>query len=143
MSTLKLKSYEHETNNIVACLGRTAVRSSFLPSFLHSFLHSFILSLSLSLSLSLNILPIRFVTACPAFPYPVLPPPKTVSLRSTPPFRFAIALSDSASLHGPPLLRCRGWHGSLEKQPFAALPIPVLGVDRPPTSAIYEFERKM
>lgn len=28
MSTLKLKSYEHETNNIVACLGRTAVRSS-------------------------------------------------------------------------------------------------------------------
>ena len=46
MSTLKLKSYEHETNNIVACLGRTAVRSSFLPSFLHSFLHSFSLSLS-------------------------------------------------------------------------------------------------
>jgi hypothetical protein len=76
-------------------------------------------------------LPIRFVTACPAFPYPVLPPPKTVSLRSTPPFRFAIALSDSASLHGPPLLRCRGWHGSLEEQPLPPLLYNSPGMDRP------------
>ncbi len=50
MSTLKLKSYEHETNNIVACLGRTAVRSSFLPSFLSSFLPFFLPSFILSLS---------------------------------------------------------------------------------------------